>query len=65
MGGRGWARWTGIITAIILAVLLILGGLTSLGNDAGSGVGSLVVGALYALSAWALIQATAFFAYRR
>jgi hypothetical protein len=67
LGGKSWGRWLGIIISIIFAILLILGGLGSLGASNGmtSGVTSLVIGVLYALSAWALIQASAFFAYRR
>ena len=67
LSGKGWARWTGVIISILLAVLLILGGLGSLGssNGATGGITTLAIGILYALSAWALIQATAFFAARR
>jgi hypothetical protein len=67
LGGRGWARWTGIVISVIFAILLILGGLTSLTAQNGmtGAVGSLVVGVLYALTAYALISAGAFFSYRR
>ncbi len=66
LSAKGWARWTGIIISAILAILLILGGLTSLGSDVGSsGIPSLVVGVLYALTAWALIQANAYFSFQR
>jgi hypothetical protein len=67
LGGKSWGRWTGIIISVIFAILLILGGLTTFTqtNGATSGIGSLVVGVLYALCAWALIQAGSFFAARR
>ena len=67
LGGKGWGRWTGIIISVILAILLILGGVSSLGvsNGMTSGVTTLVLGVIYALSAWALIQAGSFFAFRR
>ena len=66
LGGRGWARWTGIIFSIILAFFLILGGVSSMtGREAGSGITSLVIGVLYALTAWAFIQSGNWFAWRR
>lgn len=67
LGGKGWARWTGIVISVIFAILLILGGLGTLTatNGMTSGIGSLVVGVLYALTAFALIQAGAWFSYRR
>ena len=67
LGGRGWARWTGIIISVIFAILLILGGVTTMTatNGATSGIGSLVVGVLYALTAYALISAGAYFGARR
>ena len=66
-GGRGWARWIGIIFSIILAFFLILGGVSSIGSSegAGSGITSLVIGVLYALTAWAFIQSGPWFAWRR
>jgi hypothetical protein len=66
-GGRGWARWIGIVFSIILAFLLILGGVSSMGarEGAGGGITSLAIGVLYALSAWAFIQAGPYFAWRR
>ena len=67
LGGKGWARWTGLILSVIFAVLLILGGVSSLGVQDGmtSAILFIVIGVLYALTAWAFIQATAFFAARR
>ena len=67
LGGKGWGRWIGIIISIIFAILLILGGIGTFTSTNGmtSGIVSLVLGVLYALSAWALIQASAFFSYRR
>lgn len=66
-GGKGWARWTGIIFSIILAFFLILGGVSAMGgrDGAGSGIMTIVIGVLYALSAWAFIQAGPWFAWRR
>jgi hypothetical protein len=67
MGPRGWARWLGIVISVIFAILLILGGLGSLTaqNGMGGAIGSLVVGVLYALTAYALIAAGSYFSYRR
>lgn len=67
LGGKGWARWTGIVISAILAVLLLIGALGSFGapNGMTSAVTSLVIAALYAGSAWALVQASAFFSARR
>jgi hypothetical protein len=67
LGGRNWARWLGIVISIIFAILLVLGGLGSLTatNGATSGIGTLVVGVLYALTAYALIAASSYFSYRR
>jgi len=71
--GKGWARWTGIILAIVFAILIGLSGLTSLGarptaDNSNPIVGTIIIIAiavLYALSALALIRASAFFSYRR
>ena len=67
LGGRGWARWTGIIVSVILAFFLILGGVSSMGarEGAGGGITSLVIGVLYALTAWGFIQSGNWFAWRR
>lgn len=67
LGGKSWGRWLGIIISVIFAILLVLGGVTSLTatNGMTSGITTLVIGALYALTAWALIQAGAYFAARR
>ncbi len=67
LSGKGWARWTGIILSVIFAVLMILGGVSSLGARDGmvSAIVTIVIGVLYALTAWAFIQASAFFAARR
>jgi hypothetical protein len=67
LSGKGWARWTGIILSAIFAVLMILGGVSSLGQRDGmvSAVVTIVIGVLYALTAWAFVQASAFFASRR
>ena len=57
LGGKGWGRWIGIVISVIFAILLVLGGLGSVTSQNGmtSGVSSLVVGILYALTAYALI----------
>ncbi len=67
LSGRGWARWTGIVISVILAVLLLLGGVSTMTQQNGmtGGIGSIVVGVLYALTAYALIAAGPFFAARR
>jgi hypothetical protein len=70
LGGKGWARWTGVIVSVlfvILGVLIIVG---SLGNlDASGGATSLIfwviITVAYALTAWALIKANDYFAFRR
>jgi len=54
IGGRGWGRWMGIVISII----------NNSGGTTG-GIGGLVVGVLYALTAYALISAGSYFAYRR
>jgi hypothetical protein len=66
LGGKGWGRWIGIIISIIFAILFVLGGLGSLTSNNGmvGGIITLALGVLYALCAWALIQAPAFFARR-
>ena len=78
--GKGWARWTGVVIAIIMAILLVLGAITSLTappttgvpgapETAGANIMSVIINVilavLYALAAWALIKATAYFAWRR
>jgi hypothetical protein len=67
LGGKSWGRWLGIVISIIFAILLILSGIGTVTAADGmtSGLVSLVLGVLYALAAWALIQASAFFSYRR
>ena len=72
MGGRGWARATGIVVSIVAALFSFLGACGSLTanassdyNGTGGGIGGLVVGVLYALAAYALISARNYFAYRR
>ena len=67
LGGRGWARWLGIVVAVIFAILLVLGGVTSAAatNGMTSGLGGIVIGVLYGLTAYAFIVAGSFFAARR
>jgi hypothetical protein len=67
LGGKSWGRWIGIVISIIFAILLILSGVTSLTvqNGMTGSVFTLVLGVLFALCAWALIQASAYFAARR
>ncbi len=67
LGGKGWGRWIGIVISVIFAILLILSGVTSLGVNNGmtTGATTLVLGVLYALSAWALISAGSYFSVRR
>lgn len=71
--GKGWARWTGAILAIVFAILLILSGISGFTarptadnpNPIVGAVISIVIAVLYALAAWALIKASAYFAARR
>jgi hypothetical protein len=67
LGGKSWGRWIGIVVSVIFAILLILGGVTALTTQNGmtGAILNLALGVLFALSAWALIQASAFFAARR
>ncbi|MEP7378567.1 MAG: hypothetical protein ABI725_03295 [Chloroflexota bacterium] len=67
LGGKSWGRWIGILISVIFAILLILGGITSLSiqNGMTGAVLNLVLGVLFALTAWTLIKASAFFAARR
>jgi len=69
LGGRGWARWTGVVVSVLMVILGVLGILGSLGTNIGSNMTGLVfwliVTVAYALTAWALISASAFFSYRR
>ena len=71
LGGAGWARWTGIIVSVILVIFGVLGLLGAVGslNQPGSGgITSLLLSLLitvgYALTAWAFVQATAWFSRR-
>ena len=69
LGGKNWARWTGIVLAVIGVIFGVLGLVGSLGVGGGPDASGLVIQlvfvVLYALTAWALFQATAWFAYRR
>lgn len=67
LGGRGWARWLGIVLSVIFAVILLLGALGTMMSSNGftSGLVSLIVGVLYALTAYAFIVAGPYFAARR
>jgi hypothetical protein len=67
LSGKGWARWTGIAISVIVVVLTVLGALGSLaaGQAITDMLLTIVIGVLYALTAWALFQATGYFAARR
>lgn len=69
LGGRGWARWTGVVVSVLMVILGVLALLGSMNTISGSNMTGvifwLIVTVAYALTAWALIQASAFFAYRR
>ena len=70
LGGKGWARWTGVIVSVLFVILGVLIMVGSLGNlDASGGATSLIfwviITVAYALTAWALIKANDYFAYRR
>ena len=69
LGGRGWARWTGVVVSILMVILGVLALLGSMGSTVGNNATGLVfwliVTVAYALTAWALISANAFFSARR
>jgi hypothetical protein len=65
LGGKGWARWLGVALSVIMAILLGLSALSTIGQDITSALVSLVLAALFVGTAWAFVQANAFFAYRR
>lgn len=72
LGGKGWGRWLGIVLAVVLAILGLLSLVGSIGamNDPNSGgitslIVSVIIVAGYALTAWALMQASTYFSYRR
>jgi hypothetical protein len=70
LGGSGWARWLGIIVSVLFVIFGVLSLLGSLGtlNQSG-GITSLLFSLLltvgYALTAWAFIQANAWFSWKR
>ena len=64
--GKGWGRWTGIVVAVITVIFGVLGLLGSMGQtDAGGLIYQIVIIVLYVGTAWALIQASSYFAARR
>jgi hypothetical protein len=65
--GKGWGRVLGIIFSVVFAVLFGLSLLSGVqgGIDASSMIFTLILGALYAVAAWALIKAGPYFAARR
>jgi hypothetical protein len=70
LGGKGWARWTGIVVSGLFVILGLLAIVSSLGslNQEGVATGLVfwaVITALYGLTAYALIKADAYFAARR
>ncbi len=68
LGGRGWARWTGIVVSIlfvILGVLAIVGSLSTLSQNMTGLVFWLVITVAYALTAWAFVSANTYFSARR
>ncbi len=65
MSRKGWARWTGVVVAVVLAVIAALIGVAALDGSAGGGTFFLVVAVLYALSAYALFAARQYFDYAR
>ena len=71
LGGSGWARWLGVVVSIVFVVfgaLGLLGSATSLNQPGSGGITSLVITLLftiaYALTAYAFIRASAYFARR-
>lgn len=68
LGGKGWARWTGVVVSVlfvVLGALSILGLLSSIGTNVNGFAFSLVLTIAYALTAWALISSSSWFAARR
>jgi hypothetical protein len=72
LGGKSWARWLGVVVSVLFVIFGIfglLGALNTLNDPNGGGVSSLVfllvITVAYALTAWALIKASAYFSYRR
>jgi hypothetical protein len=60
--GKNWGRITGIVIsalAVVGAVLTVVGT-----GDFSGNIATIIVGVLYALCAWALIQANAYFSYQ-
>jgi hypothetical protein len=65
--GKVWGRWTGIVVAIITLIVSVIGLLGSFSGriEPVGLVIQIVFIALYALTVWALIQASSWFAARR
>ena len=69
LGGKGWARWLGVVVSVLFVIFGVLGLLSALGNlNQNGGITSLIFTLLitvgYALTAWAFIQANAWFMRR-
>jgi hypothetical protein len=66
LGGKGWARWIGVIVSVLFVILGVLALLASMGAGSTTGlVLWIVITVAYALTAWSLIRASAYFGYRR
>jgi hypothetical protein len=72
LGGKSWGRWIGIVVSVVfvvLSVLLTVSALGSLNQPDSGGVTWLVfwvaMAVAYALCAYALVAASAYFSYRR
>ena len=72
LAGHSWGRWIGVILSVLgvlVGVLFVLGGLGAMSDPNAGGPTTLIIGivwvALYGLTAYALISASAYFSYRR
>jgi hypothetical protein len=72
LGGRGWARWIGIVVSImyfLVGILILLGSFGAMSTEGGGGPTSLIFALIwligYGFTVYAYITASAFFSYRR
>jgi hypothetical protein len=72
LGGRGWARWIGVILSILyflVGLLILLGSFGAMNDPNAGGATSLIFSLVwligYGVTAYAYISASQFFSYRR
>ena len=72
LGGRGWARWIGILLSImyfLVGLLILLGSFGAMNDPNGGGATSLIFALIwlvgYGVTAYAYISASQYFSYRR